>query len=328
MVRLTGETMGTGWSAQVVVPRGLNDRQPSPPFVSSEVETRASGEPLDTNAGLGGALRDTLAQMIAAMSQWEPTSALSRFNRCPIGEWQDIPDTLATVLSAALAMRAKSDGAFDPATGALADLWGFGPPGARKGLPSAADVTAALASGDADAIEIDGLRARRTRDIRLDLSGIGKGHAVDALAATCQELGSNDFLVEIGGEFVGSGIQPNGQPWWVDLEPPPGLSPRPLRIAMHGVAVATSGNYRRFVAADGRTLGHTIDPRTGWPVDNGVVSVSVIASDCMTADGWATALTVLGCEAGMALADREELAVRMVMADGTDAVSEALRAMF
>ena len=328
MVRLTGETMGTGWSTQVVVPGDARVRQPSPPFVSSEVETHAAGGSLDTNNGLGRALQDTLAQMIAAMSQWEPTSALSRFNRSPVGEWQDIPDTLATVLSAALAIRAKSDGAFDPAAGALADLWGFGPPGARKGLPSEADVTAALASSGADAIEIDGLRARQTRDVRLDLSGIGKGHAVDALAATCRALGCKDFLVEIGGEFVGSGIQPNGQPWWVDLEPPPGLSPRPLRIAAHGVAIATSGNYRRFVAADGRTLGHTIDPRTGWPVDNGIVSVSVIANDCMTADGWATALTVLGREAGLALADREGLAVRMVMADGTDAVSAALRAMF
>ncbi len=301
-MRLSGETMGTGWSTRLVVPGGANE-------------------------ALGTALRDTLARMIAAMSQWEPSSALSRFNRSPIGEWQDIPDTLATVLTAALAIRARSGGGFDPATGALADLWGFGPPGARTGVPSEPELTAALARSGADAIEIDGQRARRTRDVRLDLSGIGKGHAVDALAATCRALGCNDFLIEIGGEFVGAGIQPNGQPWWVDIEPPPGLSLPPLRIAAHGVAIATSGNYRRFVAADGRTLGHTIDPRTGWPVGNGVVSASVIASDCMTADGWATALTVLGQEAGMAAADREGLAVQMMMADGSEALSKALAAM-
>lgn len=327
MVRLAGETMGTGWSAQVVVPGGLDAHPPAPPFVSSAVETRAARDTLDTNAGLSGALRATLAEMIAAMSQWEPTSALSRFNRSPVGEWQDIPQTLATVLSAALAIRAASGGAFDPATGALADLWGFGPPGVRTDVPHEGEVAAALTRSDGDAIDIEGLRARRTRDVRLDLSGIGKGHAVDALAATCRSRGYADFLVEIGGEFVGSGIQPSGQPWWVDLEPPPGLAPPPLRIAAHGVGIATTGDYRRFVRDGTRRMGHTIDPRTGYPTATGIVSASVIATDCMTADAWATALTVLGREAGLALANREGLAIRLVMADGSEALSDALAAM-
>jgi thiamine biosynthesis lipoprotein len=299
VVRLTGETMGTGWSAQLVA---------APP-------------------GLAPALRATLARMVAAMSQWDAESALSAFNRSPIGEWQDIPDTLATVLDAALTIRAASDGAFDPAAGALADLWGFGPPGWRRDVPDAAAVTAALNRSGADAIERSGARARRLRDVQLDLSGIGKGHAVDALAETCRAHGCEDFLVEIGGEFVGSGIQPSGQPWWIDLESPPGIALAPLRVAAHGVAVATSGNYRRFVAVGGRRFSHTVDPRTGWPIDTGIASVSVVAPDCMTADGWATALTVLGRDAGMALAARERLAVRMVMEDGGEVLSPALTAM-
>ena len=324
-MRLTGETMGTGWSAQLVLP----------PFVSSEVEqpvasdapgTRASAS-LDTKGGMAKALRATLFRMISAMSQWDATSALSAFNRSPIGDWQDIPDTLAAVLDAALVIRTKSDGAFDPASGALADLWGFGPSGARHGLPTDGEIAAALARSGADAVERSGTRARRTRDAQFDLSGIGKGHAVDALAATCRAQGCEDFLVEIGGEFVGSGIQPSGQPWWVDLEAPPGLTLPPLRVAAHGLAVATSGNYRRFLATDGRRLSHTIDPRTGWPIDTGVASVSVIAGDCMTADGWATALTVLGPDAGMAAAEREGLAARFVMEDGTEMLSSALQDM-
>ncbi len=302
MVRLTGETMGTNWSAQVVAPAA-------------------------PDAALPSALRATLARMIAAMSQWDAASALSAFNRSPIGAWQALPDMLTDVLDAALAIRAKSAGAFDPACGALADLWGFGPPGPRSDMPDPAAITQALARSGADAIERSPLGTRRTRDVALDLSGIGKGHAVDALAAACRTHGCDDFLVEIGGEFVGSGIQPSGQPWWVDLETPPGLSLAPLRIAAHGLAVATSGDYRRFVAAGDRRLGHTIDPRTGHPVDTGVVAVSVIAGDCTTADGWATALTVLGVQVGLATADREGIAARFVTADGRETLSAALAAM-
>jgi thiamine biosynthesis lipoprotein len=299
VTRLTGQTMGTGWSVQVAA---------APPT-------------------LAAALRVTLTRMIAAMSQWDDRSALSAFNRSPIGEWQDIPDTLATVLDAALAIGRTSGGAFDPAGGALADLWGFGPPGPRRDVPDDRAIADALARSGADAIELSGTRARRLRDVALDLSGIGKGHAVDALAETCRAHGARDFLVEIGGEFVGLGIQPGGQPWWVDLESPPGLSLPQLRIAAHGVAIATSGNYRRFLDVDDRRLSHTIDPRTGRPIDNGVASVSVIAADCMTADGWATALTVLGRDAGMAVAERHGLAVRMVLEDGREVLSPTLTAM-
>jgi thiamine biosynthesis lipoprotein len=291
--------MGTGWSAQVVAaPRTL-----------------------------AAALRATLAAMVAAMSQWEPASALSAFNRSPVGEWQEIPDTLAIVLSAALAIGVASDGAFDPAAGALTDLWGFGPPGPRRRAPDDDAIVLTLARSGADAIELAIRSARRVRDVQLDLSGIGKGHAVDALAATCRAQGCDDFLVEIGGEFVGSGVQPSGQPWWVDLEAPPGIAVPSLRVAAHGVAIATSGNYRRYLEADGRRLSHTIDPRTGRSIANGVASVSVIAADCMTADGWATALSVLGADDGMAVVERDGLAARMVMDDGREMVSRALQAM-
>jgi thiamine biosynthesis lipoprotein len=261
-----------------------------------------------------------------ALSQWEPRSALSALNRAPVGEWIAIAPDLARVIDAGLAIAAASDGAFDIAGGALADLWGFGPPGPRSTIPRDDEIADARAHSGGG-IERDGDRARRTGDVALDLSGIGKGHAVDALAAALSEHGVRDFLVEIGGEFVGCGIRPDAQPWWVELENPPGIDLPPLRIATHGIAVATSGDYRRFVRDGARRLGHTIDPRTGRPVDNGVVSVSVIAADCMTADGWATALTVAGPELGMTLAARERLAARIVTGDGREYLSLALQAM-
>ncbi|HWK34983.1 FAD:protein FMN transferase [Sphingomonas sp.] len=291
--------MGTRWSAQIVAAPG----------------------------GAEEALRAVLDGVIASMSQWAPDSALSRFNRAPPGEWRTLPDDLARVLDTALAIGRASAGAFDPAAGALADLWGFGPPGPRADVPAADAVAQALARSGAAAIERSDTRARRTADVALDLSGIGKGYAVDALAARLRALGCEDFLVEIGGEFVGAGVRPDAQPWWVELENPPGVALPPIRIALHGIAVATSGDYRRFIADGARRLGHTIDPRTGRPITNGVVSASVIASDCMTADGWATALTVLGPGEGVTVAAREGLAARIVTGDGAEHLSPALEAM-
>ena len=298
-MRLSGVALGTSWFALIAAPP----------------------------AGCEAAIDATLAAQVMALSQWEPQSALSRFNRAPIGEWQAIDADLAAVIDAGLAIGRASDGSLDIAMGELTDLWGFGPTGPRGTVPDDAAITAALAKSGSGAIQRDGDRARRTADVALDFSGIGKGYVVDRVADALEALGAEDFLIEIGGEFVGRGIRPDAQPWWVELESPPGIDLAPFRIAAHGVAVATSGDYRRFLRDGDRRLGHTIDPRTGRPVDNGIASVSVIAGDCMTADGWATALTVLGLQRGMDIAARESIAARIVTADGAEALSPALRAM-
>lgn len=291
--------MGTIWSAQIVAPP----------------------------VGVEAVLKAALDTQVMALSQWEPGSALSLLNRSAIGEWVLVPPDLAHVIAAGHAIAKASGGAFDMAGGALTDLWGFGPPGRRSGLPSDAEIGQALRRSGGAAIELHGDRVRRTADVALDLSGIGKGHAVDALASALEAYGCADFLVEIGGEFVGRGVRPDAQPWWVELEDAPGVSLPPLRIAVHGIAVATSGDYRRFVADGARRLGHTLDPRTGRPVTTGIVSVSVVASNCMTADGWATALTVLGPDRGLAIAGREGIAARIVTEDGAERLSPALEAM-
>lgn len=289
--------MGTQWSLQIVTP---------PPDAAEVVEA-------------------TLAALIASMSHWEPSSALSRVNAAPVGVWQAIPADLAKVLDAALAIGRLTGGAFDPAAGRLAELWGFGPSGPRAAAPPDGAIAALLDA--AGPIERREGAVRRMGDVTLDLSGIAKGHAVDRVANALAARGAQDLLVEIGGEFVGRGIRPDGQPWWVELENPPGLALPPLRVAAHGVAVATSGDYRRFIPAGARRLGHTLDPRTGYPIANGVVSASVVAADCMHADGWATALTVLGPEEGMTVAAREGLAARIVLDSGREVLSPALAVM-
>ncbi|NYT40794.1 FAD:protein FMN transferase [Sphingomonas sp. R-74633] len=277
--------MGTSWSARIVA---------APDGIAARIQAE-------------------LDRVVAEMSHWDPASALSRFNRSEPGRWQPLPAGFAEVLAAALDIAEKSEGAFDPAMGALVDLWGFGPPGPRNGLPGDAEIAAAI-TGRAH-IEQDDRRARRTALAALDFSGIAKGHGVDRVAEMLRSMEIPDFLIEVGGELRGEGIKPDGQPWWVDFEPVPGSPLVTLRVALHGLSIATSGDYRRSFSHDGRSYAHTLDPRTRRPLKNRVASVSVLHPRCMLADAWATALSVLGPE-GMALAEREGLAAHMVVREG------------
>jgi thiamine biosynthesis lipoprotein len=248
-----------------------------------------------------------------------------------LGYWQPLSPEAVRVLEAALSVHAASGGAFDPAAGVLADLWGFGPTGPRDDVPSAYAIGEARIMSGARHLEFDReqRRVRRREAVQIDLSGIAKGYAVDAVAERLVALGIEDFLIEIGGELRGEGIKPDGQPWWVELEPVPDSTLAPVRVALHGLSVATSGDYRRFFEQGGRRYAHSIDPRTGWPIDNQVVSVSVLHREAMLADAWATALTVLGAP-GMALAEEQGLAVHMVTREGeafSERISATLQAM-
>ena len=169
-------------------------------------------------------------------------------------------------------------------------------------------------------------RVRRGPGAALDLSGIAKGFGVDLAAEHLLASGVRHFLIEVGGELRGEGVQPDGQPWWVDVESPPGLSLAPWRLALHDLSVATSGNYRRGFTEGDRHYSHSFDPRSGRPIVNGVASVTVVHRSCMIADGWATALTIVGPERGIALADAQGLAASMI-ADGREYASREWCAM-
>ncbi|WP_294264676.1 FAD:protein FMN transferase [uncultured Sphingomonas sp.] len=238
----------------------------------------------DASGEVRAAIEARLAELVGALSHWEPTSALCRFNRTA-GEWVTLPRDFARVVDAGLHLARLSGGAFDPAIGALVDLWGFGPPGPRP-LPDKAAIEAARAVSGWQRLDWDreSRRLRQPGGVRLDLSGIAKGYAADELADLLGRMGIGHCLVEVGGELVGRGIRPDGEPWWVDLEAPPGPTLPPLRIALHQMGVATSGDYVRG--------GHSIDPRTGRAPDNRVVSVSVVAKTAMAADALATAIAI------------------------------------
>lgn len=287
-MHFAGRTMGTGWSLHAVTP------------------------PADTAQGVQAALDRVVTQM----SQWEPDSDLSRFNRGAPGRWRQLPPGFVSVLKAALDVAAASGGAFDPAMGALTELWGFGSAPAPKSVPDSRVIAATMATDRAVELDSLGLRARRGGGAQLDFSGIAKGYGVDHAAEWLLNHGVRHFLLEVGGELRGEGSKPDGQPWWVDIECPPGIAVPPVRVALHRLSVATSGDYRRWLDAGGRRYGHTLDPRSGAPIEHGLRSVTVLHRSCMLADAWATALTVLGPDEALAMAEREGLAAHLIAEDG------------
>lgn len=292
MHELGGETMGTTWSVKLVA--------------------------ADVPNGLFAGITDVLAQVIAQMSTWEPGSDLSRFNAAPAGTWHVLPDGLFTVLEQALALAEDSGGTFDPTIGPVVNLWGFGPEGGRA-VPAAERIATALGHCGWRRLLLDrhGRRALQPGGLHVDLSGIAKGYAVDLVARHVSEAGVAAWLVEIGGELRGQGVKPDGSPWWAALETPAGIASETI-VALHGLSVATSGDYRRFFM-DGETRhAHTIDPRTGRPVAGDLASVSVLHPDCMRADGLATVLGVLGVEDGMVWARERNVAARFLSRDGAD----------
>ena len=296
-----GRTMGTTWSVRFANPRML---------------------PLDTVRTAAQAALDTVVQQ---MSHWEPDSELSRFNRAAAGQWVTVSAEFFRVMRSALAHAEASHGAYDPTLGALVDAWGFGPraggneaPG-RVTPPSAADLQLARSRTGWRRLALDEVstRLQQPGGVALDLSGIAKGFAVDLVADALAALGLSDALVEVGGELLARGQRPDGLPWRVAVEQGPDLPP--LALPLCGLAIATSGDAWHAFEHAGRRYSHTLDPRAGEPVTHALTSVTVLHPECMQADALATALTVLGPDAGLALAvDREIPALFVERPDSRD----------
>ncbi len=298
---LHGQSMGTRWSVKLAVaPAAL--------------------------AALQRGVQAALDEVVAQMSTWEADSAISRFNRAAAGSEHALPAGFAQVLEAALALAAATNGAYDPTVGPLTDVWGFGPSGPRAQAPASAPLAQARERVDWRRLDYDPSqrRLRQPGGAYLDLSSIAKGFGVDQAARWLLAQGVDDCLVEVGGELRGHGRKPDGSSWRVAIEQPgAGADQAAAVIALDGLSVATSGDYRRFFDAGGRRYSHTLDPRSGAPIDNEVASVTVLHPDCMHADALATALTVLGARAGLAHANRHGLAALFVLREGDAFTSRA-----
>lgn len=289
---LHGPTMGTRWSATI------------------------DGHTAEDLGALRGDLAAAVEQVDTQMSPWKPDSDLSRLNRAPVDHWVDLPAEMLEVLDCALHVQRLSAGAFDPCMGALVDAWGFG---AVRDTPDADAIRVARQSAAPAAnvaLELDRRagRARKHAAVQLDLCGIAKGYAVDRMTHVLEQHGVKHALAALDGELRAVGGQASGLPWSVALE-----RPEVGHRAVHGVveledlSVATSGDYRRYLAVGDQRLAHTMDPRRCAPVNNAAASVTVLAETCMLADAWATALLVAGPGEGLAMAQRLRMDVLFLL---------------
>lgn len=285
---IEGATMGTTYCVQVVT---------MPPALDART--------------LHARVDSVLREIEGKMSTYDKGSELSRFNASEETEWFDVsPDTL-TVIEEALRISRLSGGGFDVTVGPLVELWGFGPGGEPRRPPPGA-IAATLGAVGFQRLETRGSPPsirKKLPALRLDLSAIAKGFAVDEVARLLHAEGARDFLVEIGGELRASGRNRDGEPWRIAVERT--QTPGPLELV--DCAVATSGDYLDYFLEDGRRYAHVIDPRTGQPVSTGVASATVVSTSAMEADAFATTLMVLPADEGLRLAEREGLTARILV---------------
>lgn len=246
------------------------------------------------------------------MSTYKPTSDLMLLNAAPVGTWHPVPGDLLTVLEEARHWAALSGGALDITLGRVVNAWGFGPDETPQNTPDLAHTptTAPLE------LRTDPPGVRKTAPVQLDLCALAKGFAVDQAARALQALGHDSFLVEAAGELYAQGLRPDGAPWTIGLELPiPDKQVIYDQVALDGAALASSGQYRNQREINGEVHGHTIDPRSGRPLNSDLLSVTVRHDSCMSADALATVLLILGPDAGMDFAQSHGLCAQFICRD-------------
>lgn len=260
-------------------------------------------------------IRAELQKVDASLSLFNDSSLLSRLNR---NETDECDSLFVEVWQKAQAVSRATDGAFDVTVAPLVNAWGFGFKNADNVTQARIDSLLPWVGYEKIALENGRLRKPQP-ETTLDFGAIAKGYGVDRVAAMLSARGISDFMVEIGGEVVTRGRNAEGKSWRIGVNKPvEGAQEMDLQsvLAVGNVALATSGNYRNFYYRDGKKYAHSIDPRTGWPVQHSLLSASVMAPDCATADAYATAFMVMGMEkARKILEGHPELMAYFIYAD-------------
>lgn len=296
---LRGNVMGTSYTIKALHARGKVDEE-----------------------ALYRDIKTTLDDVTDRLSNWIEDSEISRFNASPSTDWQPISPYFYEVLQESNRIHQESGGRFDITLSPLIDLWGFGPED-NKELPNQAELDNALLHvGQSDLLELrpspPAIRKKRG-PVEITLSAIAKGYGADLIARSLEKHGIVNYLVEIGGDLLTRGVNERGEAWRIGIEKPDvnGRSVH-LVVSVSDMGMATSGDYRNFIEADGKRLSHIIDPVNGRPVSHKLASVTVLAESGMRADGLATALLVLGEKEGLALAEKLNIAAYFISrnADG------------
>lgn len=291
---LEGKTMGTYWRVSLA---GVESSQA--PGLRDKIQAQ-----LDADDRL--------------MSTWKNDSALSRFNQFNGTEPYPVSEAMSDIITMALRIGEKTEGAMDITVGPLVNLWGFGPHKAPEKTPDEAEITAAKALTGLNHLQVINASDKQwlQKDLpglSVDLSTIGEGYAADHLARLMEQNGIGRYLVSVGGTVVARGMNSEGNPWRVAIQKPTDReSVIQALVDINGHAISTSGSYLNYYELDGKRITHIINPQTGRPIDHNLVSVSVIATTAMEADGWDTGLMVLGAEKAKQVAQKEGLAVYLI----------------
>lgn len=285
-----GNTMGTTYSVKII---GDGDKAAAEEAVAKALES-----------------------VNARMSTYQDDSELMKFNASKQTS-VEVSDELQLVVKSALDISRQTDGAFDITIGPVVNAYGFGPKGQKK-VPTDEELRSLLEKVGYTKLSIkDGKLSKTAPDLFVDLSAIAKGYGVDKAADSLEALGFKNFMVEVGGEVRARGKNAEDEPWQLGVETPTEGTRKIQRIVpLQDRALATSGDYRNYFEKDGVRISHTIDARTGKTITHKLASVSVVDSNCMLADAWATALNVLGEDEGLKLANKQGIAALFIVRDG------------
>ena len=275
-------------------------------------------------------IEKALNEVNEKMSNWYDHSEISVVNDDTRGKPIDLSQELFDVINISTDIHKKSNGAFDITAAPLINLWGFGPNKSERKVPSVSEVNAALELvGQTKLLKlIPGLNQlkKRNSQVSINLSAIAKGYGIDKVASTLKKQKIQNFLVEIGGDLITSGTNKNGNAWSIGIEAPK-VESRIVQsvIKIQNQAMATSGDYKNFFEKNGIRYSHIIDPKTGYPIRHKTLSVTVVAETAALADGWATAMLVLGNNDGMIVANKLGIPVffissheKMFITEGSD----------
>ncbi|WP_330960800.1 FAD:protein FMN transferase [Photobacterium sp. 53610] len=293
LIHLNGSTMGTYYSIKLIKQEGL----PSEAELQKEIDRR-------------------LELVNDQMSTYRKLSELSQFNQHTSSEPFEVSADTAKVVKEAIRLSELTDGALDVTVGPLVNLWSFGPEARPEVIPTDADLEERRKEVGIEHLKVAGnTLIKDLPGLYVDLSSIAKGYGVDVVADYIASMGAQDYLVEIGGEIRLKGNNLEGVPWRIAIEKPTQDGSRAIQEVIEPVemAVATSGDYRNYFEENGVRYSHLINPKTGKPITNRVVSVTVLHLSCMTADALATAFSVMGEEKAIALANKENLPVLLIV---------------
>ncbi len=238
-------------------------------------------------------------------SPYEKESTISKVNQNrPVS----LEPEFITCYKKAMEISEITNGAFDITAGSLVNAWGFGPTEKEKMTPERIDSLMQL-TGYKKIRLINGVIIKDNPNIDIDMNAISKGYTSDLIAGFLKNKGCENYMVEIGGEIVAHGKNARNKVWTIGISKPDenlyeSVTEIQAKLQLNNKAMATSGNYRNFYIENGKKYAHTIDPKTGYPVQHSLLSATVLADDCMTADAFATSFMVLGMEMGIEIARR------------------------